>query len=260
MRYLRVLLLLAVAVATSACFQFSSLLVVKPDGSGTIEQRMLFTQAALAQLRQLAALGGAAQEFDPFSEQQARDAAAALGPGVTYISSTPIDTAEGMGREIRYAFADINSLRLDQGPPGPAGVSVQSGSDERVSFKLTRQSSGNALLIISVPQMPVGAGGAGSPLPGTGSTEQLAMLKPMLAGARVLIDIEPAGQLIRTSSPFVTGKRVTLLDVSLDALFSDETLLRRLQAAATPEDTKAILKSVPGLKLNLDPELTIEFQ
>jgi hypothetical protein len=259
MRSLRVLLLLAVAVTTSACFQFSSLLVVKPDGSGTIEQRMLFTQAALAQLRQLAALGGGAQDFDPFSEQQARDAAAALGPGVTYISSTPIDTVDGMGREITYAFTDINSLRLDQGPPGPAGVSVQSGSEDRVSFKLTRQPSGSALLIISVPQMPIGQG-AGSPLPGPASTEQLAMLKPMLAGARVLIDIEPAGQLIRTSSPFVTGKRVTLLDVNIDALFNDETLLGRLQAAGTPEDTKAILKSVPGLKLNLDPELTIEFQ
>ncbi|HVH27374.1 MAG TPA: hypothetical protein VM818_11455 [Vicinamibacterales bacterium] len=260
MRYLRVLPLLAVAVTTSGCFQFSSLLVVKPDGSGTIEQRMMFTQAAVAQLRQLAALGGGTQDFDPFSEEQARDAAAALGPGVTYVSSAPLDTVDGMGREIRYAFTDINSLRLDQGPPGPAGVSVQSGSDDRVSFKLTRQPSGNALLTISVPQMPVGPGGSGSPLPGPASAEQLALLKPMLAGARVQIDIEPAGQLVRTSSPFVTGKRVTLLDVNIDALLSDETLLRRLQAAGTPEDTKTILKSVPGLKLNLDPELTIEFQ
>jgi hypothetical protein len=179
---------------------------------------------------------------------------------VTYVSSTPLDTVDGMGRQIRYAFADINSLRLDQGPPGPAGVSVQSGSDDRVSFKLTRQPSGNALLTISVPQMPVAPGGAGSPLSGPASAEQLALLKPMLAGARVQIDIEPAGELIRTSSPFVTGKRVTLLDVNIDALLSDETLLQRLQAAGTPEDTKTILKSVPGLKLNLDPELTIEFQ
>jgi len=260
MRYLRVFPLLVVAVATSACFQFSSLLVVRPDGSGTIEQRMLFTPAAVAQLRQLAALGGNAQEFDPFSEQQAREAAAALGPGVTYVSSTPIDTADGVGREIRYAFSDVNSLRLDQGPPGSAGVSVQSGSDERVSFKLTRQPTGNALLTISVPQMPVGPGGTGSPLPGAASTEQLTMLKPMLAGARVQIDIEPAGQLVRTSSPFVSGKRVTLLDVNVDALLSDDTLLRRLQAAGTLEDAKTILKGVPGLKLNLDPELTIEFQ
>jgi hypothetical protein len=260
MRYVRIFPLLAVAVATSACFQFSSLLIIKPDGSGTIEQRMLFTKAAVAQLRQLASLGGDSQDFDPFTEQQARDAAAALGPGVTYVSSTPIDTADGMGREIRYAFADINTLRLDQAPSGPAGISVQSGSDERVSFKLTRQPSGNALLTISVPQMPVGTGGAGSQLPGTGTTEQLALLKPMLAGARVQIDVEPAGALVRTSSPFVTGKRVTLLDINIDALFSDETLLRRLQAAATPEETKAILKGVPGLKLNLDPELTIEFQ
>ena len=71
------------------------------------------------------------------------------------------------------------------------------------------------------------------------------MLKPMLAGARLSIEIEPAGTLVRTSSPFVTGRRVTLLDVNADALFKDDTLLQRLQAAATPEEMKTILKSVP---------------
>ncbi len=82
----------------------------------------------------------------------------------------------------------------------------------------------------------------------------------MLAGARVSVELEPAGRLLRTSSAYVTGQRVTLLDVNVDALLSDETLLQKLQSAPTAEDAKAILKAVPGLRLNLDPELTIEFE
>ena len=52
--------------------------------------------------------------------------------------------------------------------------------------------------------------------------------------------------------------RLTLGQVLANA--RRDTLLQRLQAARTPEEAKAILKSVPGLKVNLDPEITIEFQ
>ena len=262
MRYARCALLLAAAVTCSACFQFSTVLTLNADGSGTIDQRLLFSQTAIAQLRQFAALGGGAAEFDPLSERQARDAAASLGPGVAYVSSTPIDSSEGVGRDIRYTFADINQLSLDQAPPPPGGVPAPpqgAGTESRVTFKLTRQADGRSLLTIALPQLPAVSGDPStrSNMP---SAEQVAMLKPMLGGARLSIEIEPAGTLVRTSSPFVTGRRVTLLDVNADALFKDDTLLQRLQAARTPDEMKTILKNVPDLKLNLDPEITIEFQ
>jgi len=50
---------------------------------------------------------------------------------------------------------------------------------------------------------------------------------------------------------------VTLVEVDVDSLLNDDALLSRLQAARTPDETKAILKSVPSLKVNLDPEITI---
>ena len=263
MRYARFAMLLAGAVLCSACFQFSTVVSVKPDGSGTIDQRMLFTQAAVAQLRQFAALSGGAGDFEPVSEQQARDGAAALGPGVTYVSSTPINSPEGVGREIKYAFTDINTLKLDQAPPPPGGMPAPAtpaaDGEPRVSFALTRPAGGSALLTIKIPQLPA-IGGDPSLPPNGPSLEQFAMLKPLLAGARITIDIEPAGRLVRTSSPYVSGNRVTLLDVNVDALLADDTLLQRLQAAKTPDEAKAILKNIPGLKANLDPELTIEFQ
>jgi hypothetical protein len=262
MRYVRTVLLVTAAALTSACFQFSTVVTLKPDGSGTIDQRLLFSQAAVAQLRLLAGPNSGG-DFEPVSEQQAREGAAALGPGVTYVSSTPINSAEGVGRAIVYAFPDINALKLDQAPPPPGGVPTPPGADtnasSRVSFKFARQANGNALLTIGMPQLP--ALGADPNQPTGGPTaEQLAMIKPMLAGARLSIGIEPVGRLVRTSSPYVTGNRIVLLDVNVDALFADPTLIQRLQAAKSPDEAKTILKDVPGLKANLDPELTIEFQ
>jgi hypothetical protein len=262
MRSVRFALVLAGAVMCSACFQFSTVLTVKADGSGTIDQRLLFTQAAVAQLRQLAALGGGGggQDFDPLSEKQAREAAQSMGSGVTYVSSIVINTSEGVGRDIKYAFTDINQLSLGQAPPPPGGMSVApppGDSSDRVSFKLTRQADGHALLTIAVPQLPAMGGDKGPS--NSPSADQIAMLKPMLAGAHLSIAVEPAGRLVRTSSPYVNGQRVTLVDVNVDSLLSDDTLLQRLQAARTPDETRTILKSVPGLKVNLDPEITIEF-
>ena len=91
MRQSRLALLLLAGGLCSGCFQFSTVLSVKGDGSGTIDERLIFTQAAVAQLRQFAALagGGPQQAFEPVTEQQARAAAATMGPGVTYVSSTP---------------------------------------------------------------------------------------------------------------------------------------------------------------------------
>lgn len=261
MRYVRLALVLAGAIMCGACFQFSTVLTLKADGSGTIDQRLLFTQAAVAQLRQLAALGGGGQGFDPLSEKQARDAATTMGQGVTYVSSTVIDTSEGVGRDIKYAFTDINQLSLNQSPPAPGGMPVgPADSSDRVAFNLTRQADGHSLLKIIVPQLPVGRGDSASSSSNSPSADQIAMVKPMLAGAHLAIAIEPAGRLVRTSSPYVSGQRVTLVDVNVDSLLNDDTLLQRLQAARTPDEAKAILKAVPGLKINLDPEITIEFE
>ena len=246
-----------------ACFQFSTVLTLKADGSGTIDERLLFTQAAVAQLRQLASLGGGGQDFDPLSEKQARDGAQTMGQGVTYVSSSVINTSEGVGRDIKYAFTDINQLSLNQAPPSPGGIRAGAPStdaSDRVAFKLTHQADGHALLTIAVPQLPAIGGRNASPSSNSPSANQIAMLKPMLAGARISIAIETAGRLVRTSSPYVTGQRVTLVDVNVDSLLGDDTLLQRLQAARTPEDAKTILKNVPGLKINLDPEITIEFE
>ena len=120
---------------------------------------------------------------------------------------------------------------------------------------MTREPSGNAVLHIHVPE-PNYLDFFGTPQ----AAQQIGMIRTMLAGARMLLAAEPNGTLVRTSSPFVEGQRVTLLDIDLDEVFKDETLLPRIQAAAaTPVEAKAILLKAKGLKINLDTEITIEF-
>lgn len=259
----RAALLLTGALASSACFQMTTVLKVNGDGSGTISHRMVYTKAALAQLKSFAALGnGRGGGADPLSEQQAKDMTASIGPSVTYVSSELVTTPLGQGRDATYAFTDVSTLRISTQPAAPGGIAIktpgfstQPSASESITFTMTHEASGNAMLHIHVPE-PNYLDFFGSPQ----AAGQIGMIKTMLAGARVLLAAEPAGALVRTSSPFVEGQRVTLLDIDLDTVLADETLLPRIQAvAADPKEAKAVLLAARGLKINLDTEITIEF-
>lgn len=262
MRSLRALVVvLAAAVWTSGCFQMTTVMKLNGDGAGTIEHRMMFTTQALAQLRQFAALGGGRrQAIDPTSELQAREMASALGGGVTYVSSTPVSTPVGEGRDAVYAFTDVNQLKIAAQPAAPGGMSIRAAGIDTdaamLTFSFTHDPGGNAVLHINAPEPAIVEALNSS----NGVQQQLPMIKSMLAGAHVLLAVEPAGTLVRTTSAYVDGGRVTLLEVDLDELLKDsDALVAKLQAAKTNEEAKTILKDVPGLKMSLDRDIVIEF-
>ena len=256
MRSIRLAALASLVIVCSGCFHMTTVLKVNGDGAGTIDHSMVFTNAALVQLRQLAAFAGArGQNFDPLSEQQARDMASVIGEGVTFVSSRPIVTAGGQGRESTYAFADVNQLKISTQPATPGGVKAPGlGESETVAFSLTHEAGGTAVLHIHVPE-PNWIGSIGT----LSASGQLATIKTLLGGARILLAVEPAGPLVRTSSPYVEGQRVALLEVDLDEILKDETFLARLSAAKTQEEVADIVRRAAGLKINLDREITVEF-
>jgi hypothetical protein len=264
MRIIGLASLVAACLASSACFQMTTVVKVNGDGSGTIDHALVVTKAALAQLRSFGARGGGGrgQPIDLTSEDQARAMASALGPGVTYLSSTPIDTPVGQGRRAQYAFTDISQLRISDQPstdglPMRGRSSVNSRASD-FTCALTREPSGNAVLHINLPEMNFSSA-LGDAAIGNPPAQQLALVRSLLAGARISIGVEPAGHLVRTNSPFVDGERVTLLDVNLDQVLGNEAVIATLQAATTPDEVKAALRDVPGLKIPLDREVTIEF-
>ena len=237
----------------------STILKINGDGTGTIDHRMIYSPQALAQLRQFAAVGrGRGTGFDPLSEDQFRNMAASIGPGVTYVKSAPITTPAGQGREATFAFTDVSTLQISTQPAAPGGVSISAGglstTSESITFSLTREPAGTTVLHIHVPE-PNFLDALGTPA----AANQIGMIKTMLAGAKVLLTAEPAGTLVKTSSPFVDNGRVTLLEVDLDEVLKDQTLLPRLQAAKTQDEAKAIVQNAKGLKINLDRDITIEF-
>jgi hypothetical protein len=259
---MRSVLVALLAVPLAGCFQSSTVIRVKADGSGTIEQRTLLTETAMDQLRTFAILGGGNPDAsDPTSEAQARAMAASIGPGVTYVSSTPVKLDKLQGRETIYAFTDVTQLRISEQPNIPGNIPLPAaagGNTPPISFALDRKPDGNVVLKLLVPRPSIfPTGPDGQPMAPT--LEQITMVKQLLAGAKLSVVVEPDGRLVRTSSPFVDGNRVTLVDVDIDKAAADPDLAAKLQSARNPETAKTAVNSIPGIKITLDPEITIEF-
>jgi len=271
-RILRLLGVVALAAALGGCIASTTLVNVKPDGSGTIEQTITMNPMAAAQLQAMAAGFGQRGQKDAqpggslFTEADMRAAAGKLGEGVTFVSSEPIRTQQAEGIKAIYAFTDITKVRLDEKPAPPGGgakgmPAIGGSAPEVLFFKFAKTPAGTLLLTAVFPETKIdpSRARAGANAVDAQSAQAMAMIRPLLNGLRLSLAVQPAGRIVRTSSPYVEGQKVTLLDIDFAQLLSDEALLQRLQGVGSLEEAKALLKGRPGVKINLDREVTIEF-
>jgi hypothetical protein len=250
----------------------SAVIKVSADGTGTIDHQFVQSRAEIARLRQRQLGFGLSPDLiaavDPTTESRARLRARNLGPGVTYRSSTAIDTSEWRGRTSVYAFEDISRLQFSQGSDID-GASPGGNSPVVTAFTcaITYAPNGNAVVHINLTQpdwyLPRDPGkpGGGLVWPDDLLVQQMLDGRASQApGGRVSIIVEPNGHLVRTNSKFVDGNRVTVLEVDVDRALDNQSLIARLRAGRTVDDYWSAIKDVPGLKVTLEREITIEFE
>lgn len=255
------------ALLGSGCIRSNTLITVKPDGSGTIEQTVLMNASGLKGM--LGGLGGQpTQASTGPSDADLKRSAEKLGEGVTFVASEPIKLPDGFeGSKVRYAFTDITKVRVDQNPQlsaaGGNGVSMASKGESPVTFGLEKNAGVSTLTVTfhDKPKSEKPAGPTGGP--DMDNPQMLDMMKAMFKGFKVGIDLNVAGKIVKTDADYVTGSRVTLLEMDLEALLQDEAKLKEVQKAVGPNasvsELKPYLKDIKGLKVN-NPVVTISFR
>jgi hypothetical protein len=271
---LQAFFLAVVCAATAGCFHSSTLVKVQPDGAGTIEQTLTMRADAAEQLKSMMSVMGGeqtsanaekkpeAKPFEVFSEQDMRDAAPKFGEGVSFVSSEAINANGRVGRVAFYRFADVRRLRVDQKPSTPPSMD-QTGPREDIAFALTKLPNGHSQLSITFPEPKVPPKAALDAAKAESSKApdpaRLEMIKKMLDGLKIGVDVEVAGSIVKTNSPYVQGNRVTLLEMDFAQVLADQQQLAQLSQPASLEEAKQALKNIKGFKVNLDHEITIEF-
>lgn len=276
------LLALPLTLSLTGCISSYTLVKVKPDGTGTVEQTTLISPMMINMMSGMAA--GMAGEKDAkkskppsmadmFKEDELKAAAAKMGTGVRYVSSTPAKADGKEGVTAIYAFDDITKLAVSQNMRTPGPNTAASGPAESpIVFTLTPAAGGSKLLSIKMPEKDKSEAKAaakkektpdGAPDMKDIPPEMLSMMKGMFQGAKIGIDVEVAGKLVKTNSPYVTGSRVTLMEVDLGALMDDPTRFQKLQElgpGASFDEARKVLGDVKGIKLPPGPVTTIEWR
>ncbi len=275
-RTARIALCAVVAAAVSGCIQSSTVIKMKPDGSGTIEETMTMSAEALAQFSAMAAMGSDKDHKnsknpmdDVFSDKDARAQAAKMGQGVTFVSSEKIDTPDRKGMKAIYAFTDIRKITLQElNAPGgmngdAAGMTSGTQKDQPMTFQFTQLPGGDGLLTIAQPGVEKAMNSTPAKSKSDAAADPMAqqgleMMKTLMKGLKVDVVVQ-VPRLVKTNSAYVSGGNVTLLSMDFDQVLADPAALQKMNDAKSLDDTKALLKGVKGIKVNLEPKLTIEF-
>src|SRR6478736_3421770 len=109
MRTVKIAVLAFVASWAIGCISIDSVIKIKPDGSGTMEQTMLINASSMSMMSMMGGGEGkdAKPKMDPatiFSKEKLAAEAANLGEGVTFVSSEPAAQGEMKGVKAIYAF------------------------------------------------------------------------------------------------------------------------------------------------------------
>ncbi|HUE90006.1 MAG TPA: hypothetical protein VMO26_28330 [Vicinamibacterales bacterium] len=267
MNLLRLVLLIGLGLAASGCINSASLIKIKPDGSGTIEQTMLVNMAALKGM--MAGIGGGQVKQSGGVLNEAEFKRAGERMGVRPVSLTPMTEGGFEGAKAIYAFDDITKVRIDQDPQMSGSTSgtfsqKPSGSSP-ITFGLVRQGATSVLTITVDEQAADSATARAQDAPSLDSIDpaMLQMIKTMFDGFRILIDLEVDGTIVKTNADYVDGSRITLLEVDMASVFADEAKLKALQSKVQPgasiSELRPYLKDIKGVKVN-HPSITIEYR
>lgn len=275
MRTVKMSVLGLLAALAVGCISVDSVVKVKADGTGTIEQTMLINSSAMGMMSMMGGQEAGAEakaKLDPatiFSKEKLAAEASKLGEGVTFVSSTPVTEGEMKGVKAIYAFKDFNALNVSTALPDmDGGETKMGGKGEKLPLVLTHK-GGNALVTLDMAaeMAKADAKKKAAPKKAEGSPEMpkemMAMLAPMFKDMRVAISIEPQGTLVRTNATHVQGQRVTLFDVAFGEIFANPAGVEKLEALGdnpSMDEIRTALKGMKGLKINEVEKLEIEFK
>ena len=266
MRSLRVLLALVSTVALTACLNSTTLIKLQADGSGTVEQTTLMNVAALKSFAP-----GADKPIGGVNQADLERTATRMGKGVRLVSAEPFRGANGFeGSKAIFAFDDINQIQVNQGPSmsdsTDGRMPSEPSSGDPVKFKLTRAGGTSTLTIAFIDQPGGGKAEPGAnPMADMDLTNpmMMGMIKSMFAGFKINIGLEVAGSIVKTNAEYVTGSRLTLLEMDMDSLLADEAKLKALQGKLGPDASlsaiKPYLKDIKGIKVD-GPTISVEFK
>ena len=142
------------------------------------------------------------------------------------MSAEPIKGDNGFeGTKAIFAFDDINLIQISQDPNMGGSTSGRNATeptaDDPVKFNFTRGATSSTLTINyidkpSAARTPRPNPAGGGDMPDLTNPMVMGMIKTMFKGFKINIDLEVVGSIVKTNAEYVSGPRITLLEMDVD--------------------------------------------
>lgn len=272
MKHFKTLLLFAIPLFLCGCLEVKQEITVNKNGGGQIKETVMISKSALKQLNDIFSglgpdKGKKSAKIDIYDRKKLEADAANYGPDVKYVSSKKVSTKTKDGYEVVYAFNDINTLKLNENPgdKGPK-TSKDDKSDakvENITFKFEKGDP--ATLTINFPPLakaPKEKKKKGVKEDKEAEQKQIESAREVFKDFYIDITIKPEGEIVETNATYRDGNTITILEMDFSKLLQDEKQFASFakKETETVEETKALLKGLPGFKIETNKKVVIKFK
>lgn len=254
-------------ILLSGCWDIKVKLTVKPDGSGTIEEKVMLVDF-------FTDLGEEEKSRVPgYEESYFHERAADYGEDVQVVKFENLQENGKFGYFARFSFTDINCVKVDENFSQiidlDSGLMKATSSDSANYINFVYIKGKNNLLTVSFPHREnVPAPDSTEDIIESGekkemSDEEFAVLTSFFEDMSILLDLEIKGKIVRTDASYVEKNTIKLIELNFKEILEDKEKFRALMEmeAATPALWgDYIQKEYPAIKYEPQDKVEIEFK
>jgi hypothetical protein len=280
MHYFRCICAFIGLVFLFGCFQTDTVIRLKPDGSGVIEETFMLSNDMMESFQELFKgfadddkdnkNEAAKEKQDPIQGmiKEARSRENQYGPGVKFVSAIPLKTATMGGYKAIYAFKDINTLKVNQNPGKKAEKSGMGeglpAQEENILFQFKKGPV--STLIVTMPE---NKGKEKTPVEKKEAQDKsqtdpkaAEQMKQFFKDMGIRIALEIDGTIIKTNATYQKKSQITIVDLQFGKLIENKDQFEKIMAAQpkTVEEAKELVKGIEGLKIEMTNPLVVEFR
>lgn len=254
----------------AGCLQIETTLKVEKDGSGTINEKVLFSKTFVKMIKDFTEAfqdSGSTEEFTLFETDNIKADAKNYGENVKYVSHELISNENWEGYQAVYSFNDITLVQISPDPDSKVALDDQSTETEKEEeyyfFKFVKGDTPQ--LIIDRPDIELSADtdeyDESEKTEQTSEEENEEFIK-MMEGMKVDVAVEVDGEILNTNATYVQGSKITLFEMNLSEMMKNKEVFKEFKKNEPDniEEMKQYLEMLPGLKIEVEKPITITFK
>lgn len=263
------------ATTLNGCIEMHTIMRLNKDGSGSIEENISVRKGVIDMFKEFVSAFADStqpqQEFNLFEEEKIKAKTSGLGEGVEFVSMETIKTSETEGYKAIYKFKDVNKVKLNQDPSNelPMGEPTEETEKQKEEVLLKFTQGKPSRIEFNFPDEVKKTDD--KHIDNTFETEEkdaeadsanFEQMVKFLKDMKARIDIQVEGNITNTNASYVDGNTITLFDIDFDKLISDENKLEQFKKANPDsfEEVKKLVKDIPGIRVEMNKVVFIEFE